>query len=93
MCIISLNHHNKGIQNQIFLLPKAILLLNKSLLPNRLTDIGDTLVVAGGWGEWDGWEFGVSRCKLLYLEWISTELPPYRTENYIQFLGIEHNGR
>ena len=38
---------------------------------------------AGGGGrgsgmEW-GWEFGVSRCKLLNLEWTSTEILLYRT--------------
>ena len=47
----------------------------------------------GGWGrEWDGWEFGVGRCKLLHLEWISNEVLLYSTENYIQSLGIEHDG-
>ena len=55
------------------------------------------LVVAEGWG-W-GWgvggmdgEFGVSRCKLVHLEWISHEVLPYSTGNYIQSLGIEHDG-
>ena len=38
-------------------------------------------------------EFGVSRCKILHLEWISDEVPPYRTGNYNQSLEIEHNGR
>ena len=51
------------------------------------------LVVAkeeqGGSGM-DG-EFGVSRCKLLHLEWISNEFLLYSTGNYIQSLGIEHN--
>ena len=34
------------------------------------------LVVAKGEGEGSGmdWEFGVSRCKLLHLEWISSEI-------------------
>ena len=36
---------------------------------NRLTDIENGLVAAkGGRREWDGLEFGVSRCKLLHLE-------------------------
>ena len=39
------------------------------------------------------WEFGVSRCKLLQLEWISSEVPLYGKGNYIQFLGIEHDER
>ena len=29
------------------------------------------------------WEFGVSRCKLLHLEWISNEILLYSTGNYI----------
>ena len=46
----------------------------------------------GGGSEMDE-EFGVSRFKLLYLEWISNEDPLYSTGNYIQSLGIEHSGR
>ena len=38
------------------------------------------------------WEFGVSRYKLLNLEWISKEFLLYITGNYIQSLVIEHNG-
>ena len=38
-------------------------------------------------------ELGVSRCKLLHLEWISNEVLLHSTENYIQSLGIEHDGR
>ena len=42
--------------------------------------------------EWMDWEFGVSRCKLLHLEWISNEVLLYSTGNDIQSLGIEHDG-
>ena len=38
-------------------------------------------------------DFGVGRCKLLHLEWISNELLLYSTGNYIWSLGIEHDGR
>ena len=40
---------------------------------NRLTDIENRLVVAKGEGGGGGmdWEFGVSRCKLVYMEWIN----------------------
>ena len=37
------------------------------------------------------WEFGVSTCKLLHLEWIKDEVPLYSTGNYIQSLVIEHD--
>ena len=38
-------------------------------------------------------EFGVGTGKLLYLEWISNEILLYSTGNYIQSLGVEHDGR
>ena len=40
----------------------------------------------GGWGGGESgmdWEFGISRCKLLHLEWISNEILLYNTGNYI----------
>ena len=39
------------------------------------------------------WEFGVSRYKLLHLEWISSEVLLYSAGKYIQSLGIDHDGR
>ena len=39
------------------------------------------------------WEFEVSRCKILHLEWISNETLLCNTGNYIQSLGVEHGGR
>ena len=43
------------------------------------------LVVAKGVEEGSGmdWELGVSRRKLLHLEWISNEILLYSTGNYI----------
>ena len=43
---------------------------------NRLTDAENRLAVAKREGRGGGmdWEFGVSRCKLLHLEWISNEV-------------------
>ena len=38
-------------------------------------------------------EFGVSRGKLLHLEWISNKVLLYSTGTYTQSLGIEHDGR
>ena len=48
-----------------------------------------------GGGDWGGmkWEVGVSRCKLLYIEWINNKVLLYSTENYIQYLMINHNGK
>ena len=47
----------------------------------------------GGGGGRRDWEFGVSRRKLLYREWINNEVLPYSTGNYIQYPVISHNGK
>ena len=39
------------------------------------------------------WNLGVSRCKLVHLEWISNEVLPYSTGNYIQSLETERDER
>ena len=49
---------------------------------------GGGLVVCEGMD----WEFGISRCKLLFREWINIKVPLYSTGNYIQYLVINHNG-
>ena len=48
----------------------------------------------GRWG-WRGmdWEFGISRRKLLYIEWINNKVLLYSTGNYIQHPVINHNGK
>ena len=52
-------------------------------------------MVAKGEGDGGGkdWEFGISRCKLLYVEWKNNKVPLYSTENYIQYPVINHNGK
>ena len=48
----------------------------------------------GGWGESGmDWEFGVSTCKLLHLEWVGNEVLLYSTGSYIQSLVVEQDGR
>ena len=37
------------------------------------------------------WEFGISRYKLLHIEWMSIKLLPYSTGNAIQHPVILHN--
>ena len=44
----------------------------------------------GGGAEWEG---GVSRCKLLYIEWINSKVLLYSTENCVQYLMRNHDGR
>ena len=36
-------------------------------------------------------EFGISRCKLVYREWINNKVLLYSTGNYIQYPGINQN--
>ena len=38
-------------------------------------------------------EFGVSRCKPIYIEWINNKILLYSTENYIQYPVMNHNGK
>ena len=32
-----------------------------------------------------GWQFGISRCKLLYIGWINKKVLLYSTVNYVQY--------
>ena len=48
---------------------------------------------AEGGGSGRDWEFGISKCTLLHLEWVSHEVLLHSTSNYIQSLGLEHDGR
>ena len=45
----------------------------------------------GGGGK--GWEFGISRFKLLYIGWINNKVLLYSTGNYIQYPMLNHNGK
>ena len=47
----------------------------------------------GGDGGGMEWEFGLSRCKLLHIEWINDNVLLYSTGNYTQYPGINHNGK
>ena len=61
---------------------------------SRITGMENRLVVAKGEGFGGGmeWEFGISRCKLLYIEWINHKVLLYSTGKYIQYPVINHNG-
>ena len=39
------------------------------------------------------WKFGISRCKLLHIEWINSKVLLYRIGNFIQSPGINYNGK
>ena len=38
-------------------------------------------------------EFGISRCQLLYIEWIDNKVLLYSTGNYIHYPVINHSGK
>ena len=39
------------------------------------------------------WEVGVSRCRLLLIEWINNKVLLYNTESHIQYSMISPNGK
>ena len=56
------------------------------------TDLEQTCACQGEVvGRGMGWEFGISRCKLIYIEWINNEVLLYSTRNYVQYPVISHN--
>ena len=50
-------------------------------------------MAAEGIGGGMDWEFEISRCKLVYIEWINNNILLYSTGNYIQYPVINHNGK
>ena len=51
-------------------------------------DTQKRLVVAKGMGDWRGmgWYFGISQCKLLYIERINNKVLPYSTRNFFNIM-------
>ena len=63
-------------------------------METRRTDLENRFVVNKGevsGGEMNG-EFGISRCKLLYTEWIDRKVLLHSTGNYTQYPVINRNG-
>ena len=69
--------------------------MNLPVKYKQTTNIEIRLVVANGEEVGGGmeWEVGVSRCKLLCIEWINTKVLLCSTENYIHYPMIKHNGK
>ena len=57
--------------------------------------VGNRQVVAKVVGVGGGmeWEVGVSRCKLLCIEWMNNKVLLYNTENCIHYPMMNHNGK
>ena len=45
-----------------------------------------------GWGGLN-WEFGVSRCQLIYIEWVNRKVLLHCTGNCIQYPGVSSDGK
>ena len=57
--------------------------MNLSTEKKQTHGLGEQTCGCPGGGSGMDWEFGVSRYKLLHLEWISDEILLYNTGNYI----------
>ena len=58
------------------------------------TQRADLWLSRGGWGQREvDWEFGISRCSLLSIEWTNNKGLLYGTGSYTQYPMINHNGK
>ena len=66
-----------------------------NLSPKQKQTRGHRLVVAGGGGAPGGVEeeSGVSRCKILHIEWVNNKVLLRNTGNYTHYSVINHNGK
>ena len=66
-----------------------------SIKQKQVMDMEIRLVFSRGEGGEKGMdgEFGVGRCELLHLEWISNGVLLYSKRNCALSLGLEHDGR
>ena len=66
-------------------------------MKQKQTHIGGEQTCGFSKGEGDGggveWEVGVSRCELLYTEWINNRVLLYSRDNYIQYPMINRKGK
>ena len=72
--------------------------MNLSAKQKQIHKRKEQLVAAEGEGLEGGmnWEFGISRCKLLYTEWINKKVLLYSSGNYsqypVQFSSVQPQG-
>ena len=71
----------------------AITYTNELIYETDSQTQGTDLWLPGGGGGGMDWEFGISRCKLLYIGWITNKVLLYSTKNYIQYPMMNHNGK
>ena len=92
MIILSeVNQKEKGTYRMIYVESKIwnrwICLWNR----NRIRDIENRLVLSKAQVGWRGlnWEFGISRSKQVYTEWVNNTVLLYSTGKYIQYPVIK----
>ena len=72
---------------------------DKQLLIIKKNPNFDSFILTAFHGDWGlqkggmAWEFGISRCKLLYKEWTNDTVLLYSTVNSIQYPVTSHNGK
>jgi len=59
---------------------------DKMNISMKQTDIDNRFVTAKGGEGGKDWEFGISRCKLLYIEWIKNRVLLYSTGTIFSIL-------
>ena len=68
--------------------------MNISMKQKQIHRYREPVVAKGeGIGGGNDWEFGISRCKLLYIGRINDKVLLYNTGNYIQYPVLNHNGK
>ena len=90
-----INHKEKDKYCVVSLILESKIWHNELVYKTEIdSDTEKRLVVAEGERDWGGkdWEFGISRCKLWYTEWINNKVLLYCKGNNIQYSVINYNG-
>ena len=67
--------------------------MNQKQIHRQRTDLWFPMGKGGRGGGWKDWEFGISRGKLLFIEWINSKILLYSTGNCIQYPVTNANGK
>ena len=67
--------------------------INLSMKQKQTHRFRDQTYDGQGREERKDWEFGISTCKLSYIEQINNKVLLYNTGNYIQYLVINSHGK
>ena len=90
---LSLTEKEKYHMYQLYVNSKVQHKLTYMQKRNRLRDREQTCSCQGGTGGGMDCEFGISRCKVLHIEWINNKVLLHSTRNSIQYSVINQNGK